>query len=152
MDVTVSAATTNATATTAAKLHTTPQLQRAAEAAPPDHGYAKFITSDGEHVMRAQRLAIGRDMGAGNNKPGTFPISAAKNVSRIHAELYYQPHPQHPLDKPGHWVMTCLGKNGLYHNGVYRAANQRFMISHRDQIKIGDTVAFFLEPEPNDRE
>ena len=60
------------------------------------------------HVLRSKHLQIGRHM-AGGDKPGTLGISSAKNISRVHATLHFQP-AMGEGDQGGAWMVTCLGK------------------------------------------
>jgi hypothetical protein len=95
-------------------------------------------------VVRTKRLVLGRIMS--EPKAGTYGVSMAKNISRNHAELFYQPHPTDPERVAGAWMFKCLGKNGMQWNEEHQAVDAVFQVKDRDKLQIGDTPFYFVEP------
>ena len=83
--------------------------------------------------------------------PGTLGVSDAKNISRSHAALQYESDFMAAEAGPGAWVLTCLGKNGLYHEGQFVAQHSKVAVRHKARIQIGDSILFFIEPQHMDQ-
>jgi hypothetical protein len=110
------------------------------------------------HILRSKHVQLGRIMQLAEQAPaGTIGVSNAKNISRIHAALRYDPdfisadafshtNPAAPTQQ-GAWVVTCLGKNGMQHEGQFRQSMDTFAVAHRDRLQIGDTPFYFLLPK-----
>ena len=117
---------------------------------PSSHGYAMLISENARHILRSKHTQIGRDMGQGKGKD-VLGISAAKNISRVHATLGWEPVPPAPGSVADPlvcaWVLTCVGKNGLQHEGEFKPQHTKFVVRHKDRLQIGETVFFFIEPK-----
>ncbi len=135
-----------------------------ARGTPATHGYAMLIGERFRHVLREKELKLGRYMSGAAPIPGTLGVSDAKNISRVHATLQFEPDFIAPLASvpassssssssvfsgpaEGAWVVTCCGKNGMHHQGIFIALHGKFAVRHKDRMQIGDTPFYFLEPQ-----
>lgn len=118
---------------------------------PASHGYAQLISENARHILRSKHVQLGRDMGQAKGKASdVVGISAAKNISRVHATLGWEPVPPGAATTAASgsaWVVTCVGKNGLQHEGEFKPQHTKFVVRHKDRLQIGDTVFFFIEPK-----
>ena len=73
-----------------------------------------------------------------------FPVAADRNISRQHARLYWEP-------TVGHWMVECLGKNGMHVDDRFVDGNARVILDWADglfvKMQIGDVVFFVMQPE-----
>jgi hypothetical protein len=165
-------AATGAAAGAANGLGLLPPLEEESDVAhaPPHHGYGLLIGEHFRYVLRSKQLQLGRHMAAGSEPtPNTLGVSSAKNISRVHASIHYDPEFNSAAAAAsaaatagstpaaaaaggggtgGSWVVTCLGKNGMQFNGVFMPAQGRFPLRHKDRLQVGESVIYFLEPNP----
>jgi hypothetical protein len=172
----VGAAAAGAAAGAANGLGLLPALEEESDVAhaPAHHGYGLLIGEHFRYVLRSKQLQLGRHMAAGSEPtPNTLGVSSAKNISRVHASIHYDPEFNNSAAAAaaaasaatsgstpaaaaaasgggtgGSWVVTCLGKNGMQFNGVFMPAQGRFPLRHKDRLQVGESVIYFLEPNP----
>ena len=122
------------------------------------HGRCRFrcVCVLGEklrYVLRTKHMQLGREMSekSRSNNSGVVGISSAKNISRVHATIGWETAPVMRSGEPpveDGWICTCLGKNGMHHEGEFKPAQSRFRIRHKEKLQIGETTFFFVEPKP----
>lgn len=68
---------------------------------------ARLETRDFEYLIRTKKVTIGR-----NSSSGTVDVSMGNSsfISRRHIEVRYE---------PPHFFMSCLGKNGVFVDGIF---------------------------------
>jgi len=68
---------------------------------------ARLETRDFEYLIRTKKVTIGR-----NSSSGTVDVSMGNSsfISRRHIEIRYE---------PPHFFMSCLGKNGVFVDGIF---------------------------------
>eukprot|EP00457_Paulinella_chromatophora_P018026 gb/GEZN01019223.1/.p1 GENE.gb/GEZN01019223.1/~~gb/GEZN01019223.1/.p1 ORF type:complete len:111 (+),score=12.53 gb/GEZN01019223.1/:87-419(+) len=101
-------------------------------------GYLKLVGKDFNYVLVEHELMLGRKQKAA--KPGFFALGTAKNISRKHAGLKWDPDNRS-------WVIQCLGKNGLEVDNVhYGMDHPPIKLRHKAKVDIGDASFFVLLP------
>jgi hypothetical protein len=116
-------------------------------------GYVKLLGKGWEALINTTNFVLGRRMENSptvntSNSETVVGVSSNKNISRRHARIYFD-------SNAGHWLIECLGKNGITVNEEFLLLNQKtalssdnnqFMQQSPPRILIGEEVFFFLLP------